>query len=642
MALLPWEAAGATRRASAQTGGSGGTTIAVIGDYGSHNSQAERVSRLVSSWSPDHVATVGDNIYTTPPGVAGTDMFDLAVGRFYCEFMAGAAPGPNCPSGGDSAVNRFFPAPGNHDYSDAGIELYLEYFDLPGEGTLSASPSGSQRYYDVVLGHVHLFVLDGAPALENPGYRREQRDWLEAAVTASTAPWQVVTVHEPPYSSGAEHGSNPEFQWPFALWGVDLVLSGHEHSYERLERDGITYIVNGLGGASRYPFSEPVGGSRVRYNANDGALRLDATPGALRLEMATVDGEIVDRFDVPAAPDLSVAALQDGVGPSTAYEGTGDASISEAEPNRSLGDLPWLRANGDPRPDRGRRVHGLVSWDLDPLPAGSRITSAWITFHVTNTARLQTYGVHAVLRPWDEATVTWNSTGAGQSWELPGATGASDRLPGPVGVLDATRPGPARVLLDDRAVALLQTWHDRSTPAGGFMIASPENSDGVEVASGEAEQAAQRPRLEVVYEPPGGIALTPASRQLTAQVGRAFVARLAATGGVPPYRWSVTSGALPDGLALQEAGVVGGRPRQTGNWSAEVVVTDANGATSMPTRLEVSVVVPTKEQDDGSGLAFFRWAAVDVMVITAVGAVAVLLIRRSRSRSRGEGTSGRR
>ena len=66
-------------------------------------------------------------------------------------------------------------------------------------------------------------------------------------------------------------------QWPFAEWGADAVLSGHAHTYERVERDGIVYFVNGLGGAARYGFGEPVEGSRARYRDDWGAQKVTVT-----------------------------------------------------------------------------------------------------------------------------------------------------------------------------------------------------------------------------------------------------------------------------------------------------------------------------------------------------------------------------
>jgi len=84
-------------------------------------------------------------------------------------------------------------------------------------------------------------------------------------------------------------------QWPFAAWGADTVLSGYAYAYERIERDGIVYFVNGLGGVARYFFRFPVTGSRVRYNADWGAQKVTITEDALVFEVWSASGESIDR-----------------------------------------------------------------------------------------------------------------------------------------------------------------------------------------------------------------------------------------------------------------------------------------------------------------------------------------------------------
>ena len=66
--------------------------------------------------------------------------------------------------------------------------------------------------------------------------------------------------------------------------------------YERLQQDGIAYIVNGVGGAPLYAFGAPVSGSLFRYNANYGAMRIDARPAMLRVWFVNIDGTPIDQF----------------------------------------------------------------------------------------------------------------------------------------------------------------------------------------------------------------------------------------------------------------------------------------------------------------------------------------------------------
>jgi len=81
--------------------------------------------------------------------------------------------------------------------------------------------------------------------------------------------------------------------------GADIVLTGHQHQYERLRVDGMTYVVDGLGGAlNRFNFAAIQPGSLVRYNATFGALFVEVFDGKLSFTFRNTHGDVVDRFDV--------------------------------------------------------------------------------------------------------------------------------------------------------------------------------------------------------------------------------------------------------------------------------------------------------------------------------------------------------
>jgi len=254
--------------------------FAVIGDYGAGGSPEADVAALVKSWNPDFVITTGDNNY--PDGAAET--IDENIGQFYHEFIS-----PYYGDYGDGAdVNRFFPSLGNHDWHVSDIRPYLDYFTLP----------GNERYYDFTWGPVHFFALDSdSREPDGVGSSSIQAGWLQAQMAASTSPWNVVYFHHAPYSSGM-HGNIDWMQWPFQAWGADLVLSGHDHTYERIDRGGLTYVVNGLGGGNRYDFQEIVEGSQVRYNADYGAVLVEASPEGLALQFVARGGEVIDTYTI--------------------------------------------------------------------------------------------------------------------------------------------------------------------------------------------------------------------------------------------------------------------------------------------------------------------------------------------------------
>ena len=137
----------------------------------------------------------------------------------------------------------FYSALGNHDKNS---DNYFSNLVLP----------GNERYYSVNIDNVHYTVLDSNYEI-GPG--SDQYIWAEAdlknAVTKSD--FQVAVLHHPPYSTGGhgddESGMRDKIVPLLEKYGVDLVFSGHDHSYERADNNNIVYIVAGGGGAPLYP-----------------------------------------------------------------------------------------------------------------------------------------------------------------------------------------------------------------------------------------------------------------------------------------------------------------------------------------------------------------------------------------------------
>lgn len=263
-----------------------GIRFAVIGDYGSGYQAEADVATLVRSWNPDFIITLGDNNY--PDGAAST--IDQNIGQFYHEFIypyTGAY-------GAGATTNRFFPSLGNHDWRSLTCTdnncsgPYFDYFTLP----------GNERYYEFIWGPVHFFAIDSD--IDEPDGTSEtstQAGWLQSALAASTTPWQLVYMHHPPFSS-ASHGSTIRMQWPYQAWGADVVIAGHDHTYERIIVDGLPYFVNGLGGKSRYVFGVPVAGSQVRYNEDYGAMLVEATEDSMTFQFISRAGSLIDTYTI--------------------------------------------------------------------------------------------------------------------------------------------------------------------------------------------------------------------------------------------------------------------------------------------------------------------------------------------------------
>lgn len=252
--------------------------FAVIGDYGMAGDPLAAVADLVDSWQVDFIITTGDNNY--PLGEART--IDENIGQYFHAYIY-----PYQGEYGPGAeVNRFFPSMGNHDWYSQYGQPYLDYFTLP----------GNERYYDFQWDFIHFFVLS-SDWYEPDGIskRSPQAAWLQETLAASIAPWKVVYFHHAPYASGY-HRDTTHMQWPFKDWGADVVLSGHDHIYERLIINDFPYFVNGLGGAARYALTAPHTGSQVRYQSRHGAMLVKATPTQITFQFINIDGDVIDNF----------------------------------------------------------------------------------------------------------------------------------------------------------------------------------------------------------------------------------------------------------------------------------------------------------------------------------------------------------
>jgi acid phosphatase type 7 len=142
----------------------------------------------------------------------------------------------------------FFPVPGNHDYRTDRAAPFREVFALPG--------NSGERWYSFDWGRVHFAALDTEQDYAT------QAAWLDRDLARTTRPWKIVYMHKAPYSSSDHHGSDLTLRAAIApvvrKHGVQLVLSGHEHHYERTRpQDGVVFVITGGGGRG----TRPVGSS---------------------------------------------------------------------------------------------------------------------------------------------------------------------------------------------------------------------------------------------------------------------------------------------------------------------------------------------------------------------------------------------
>jgi hypothetical protein len=170
---------------------------------------------------------------------------------------------------------RTRPSPGNHDYHSSGAAPYYAYF---GE---AAGPAG-RGYYSFDLGAWHVISLNSNVAADAGS---AQVQWLRANLAANPTRCAVAYWHHPVFSSGY-HGNNSKMR---EIWrvldsaGVDLVIVGHDHDYERFapqdylgnaDPNGVRQIVVGTGGAALRPFQTIRANSEVRNSTTHGVLKL--------------------------------------------------------------------------------------------------------------------------------------------------------------------------------------------------------------------------------------------------------------------------------------------------------------------------------------------------------------------------------
>jgi 3',5'-cyclic AMP phosphodiesterase CpdA len=200
--------------------------------------------------------------------------------------------------------DRTWPAPGNHEYYTPHATPYFAYWgERAGRGC-----------YSFDLGGWHVVSLDSNLP---PNEHAAQLEWLRADLASHPSPCTLAYWHHPLYSSGG-HGSIPKMRDAWQLLydaGAELVLSGHDHDYERFAPQdadgrldparGIRQFVVGTGGAYPTPFLLTVAHSEVRDSNRTGVLRLQLYGGGYGWEF--VESTRLAPFSV-APPDHGSAA----------------------------------------------------------------------------------------------------------------------------------------------------------------------------------------------------------------------------------------------------------------------------------------------------------------------------------------------
>jgi acid phosphatase type 7 len=220
------------------------------GDIASCDNNNDELTAQLLDAIPGTVFTIGDNVYDIGTFTQYMNCYDPTWGRH---------------------KSRTKPIPGNHEYNTSGAAGYFQYFNnIP-------------AYYAYNLGDWRIYALNSEIDVSASS---PQVAWLQEDLAENPSQCVLAYWHKPRWSSGVIHGSDATYQ---TLWqilseaGAELVLTGHEHNYERFAEmnasgvavsPGLREFVVGTGGRSHYSFGTILPASQVRDSSTYGVLKL--------------------------------------------------------------------------------------------------------------------------------------------------------------------------------------------------------------------------------------------------------------------------------------------------------------------------------------------------------------------------------
>ena len=525
---------------------------------------------------------------------------------------------------------------GNHDgHSASSATLsgpYYAMFSFPRSGEAGGVASGTEAYYAFDYGNIHFVCLNSYDV--DRSATGAMLSWLRNDLAANTKDWLITFFHHPPYSKGS-HNSDTETELVqmrqnalpiLESFGVDLVLGGHSHAYERtylidghygtsstlhssmildngsgrqdgsgaylksaagpVANEGAVYVVTGAsgqasGGALNHPamyvslnvlgsmvidvdanrldakYLDSVGAVRDYFtmlkgepqsnalpsvaitspasaasfdapatvpiiasaNDSDGSIvRVDFYQGSTLIGSDATSPYAVTWTDVPAGSySLSAVAFDDdgaqktseavpisvvgSTGPqvtvsfqngSGGYNGMVDATIRSNRATSNYGGSTTLLVDGSPDYATAMR------WDLSAVPMDKTVTSAALTFRVSNRSA-NSYELYALNKAWNESQITWQRASTSSPWQSAGANGAADRDSSGLASVNGSTTGDLTVSLNAAGLAKVQAWVSNPQTNYGVILLNYDVSDGLDLRSSEYRTVAYRPRLTLTY-----------------------------------------------------------------------------------------------------------------------------------------------
>jgi acid phosphatase type 7 len=254
-----------------------------------------------------------------------------------------------------------WPTFGNHDYQTAQGQAYFANFSLPTKGEAGGVPSGAENYYSHDYGDIHFISLDSIVQSNSASSDSAMLQWLVQDLESTSARWVIAHWHGPPYTKGSHDSDNDSdtLSWMTQMrrnvlpileaYGVDLVLCGHSHVYERSwllnghygysssfsqtnKLDGGDGRPDGTGAYHRPPGSagtvyvtaalgaQPQSSSAtvhpahyLKINSTLGSLVIDVNSNRLDYRFLNTSGEALDYFSIDKSPQEAPPATPTGL-----------------------------------------------------------------------------------------------------------------------------------------------------------------------------------------------------------------------------------------------------------------------------------------------------------------------------------------
>jgi acid phosphatase type 7 len=258
---------------------SGGSVLLAAGDVGNCNSTGDTSTGNLLDTLAGPILALGDLAYDNGTAAEFANCFDPPWGRH---------------------KSRIAPSPGNHEYNTTGAAPYYSYF-----GAAAGDPSKGYYSYDYAGWHVVSLNSNCSNVSCSAGGAQEQ--WLRQDLAAHPASCTLAFMHHPRYNSGP-HGNSTSVTplWQALMdFNADVVLAGHEHSYERwvpmdangnTNANGIREFVVGTGGTglTGYTGTKPAN-SVVRSGASFGVLQMTLNPASYSWQFVAATGAFTDQ-----------------------------------------------------------------------------------------------------------------------------------------------------------------------------------------------------------------------------------------------------------------------------------------------------------------------------------------------------------